>query len=212
MTIVPPSDFCVTSLSTYNAMAVMTRAMTKLQQIKICYPGYRHKYNDGEDPNERVAARTATLPTHDIEIISNFSKLRILSIQSAPLNGRYPVLFNSFPLLQKLCIHNCSPHLKWDLGMLAAFPLLKELYCWYNPRLTGNISSLRVLKDTLEKVTIGHSPNVEGNFMDLADFPHLKELHLFVTNVTGDIRDIGENDFSSLEDLSSIFQPCSSFK
>jgi hypothetical protein len=37
--------------------------------------------------------------------------------------------------------------------------------------------------------------------MDLADFPHLKELNLQWTAVTGDIRGIGENDFSSLEQL-----------
>ena len=37
--------------------------------------------------------------------------------------------------------------------------------------------------------------------MDLADFPHLTVLDLYNTAVTGDIRDIGENDFSSLEKL-----------
>jgi len=37
--------------------------------------------------------------------------------------------------------------------------------------------------------------------MDLKDFPHLKEMNLQWTAVTGDIRDIGENDFSSLEKL-----------
>ena len=37
--------------------------------------------------------------------------------------------------------------------------------------------------------------------MDLADFPHLKELDLDDTAVSGDIRDIGENDFLSLESL-----------
>ena len=37
--------------------------------------------------------------------------------------------------------------------------------------------------------------------MDLAVFPHLKMLQFFGTAVTGDIRDIGENDFSSLEYL-----------
>jgi hypothetical protein len=38
--------------------------------------------------------------------------------------------------------------------------------------------------------------------MDLADFPRLKELELGgITAVTGDIRDIGENDFSSLKRL-----------
>jgi hypothetical protein len=37
--------------------------------------------------------------------------------------------------------------------------------------------------------------------MDLADFPHLKALDLLYTAVTGDIRDVGNNDFSSLEKL-----------
>jgi hypothetical protein len=118
---------------------------------------------------------------------------------SAPLNGRYPGFFN-FPLLQKLWIR-CS-NLKWDLDMLAGLPMLKELYCsQIFENLTGNISSLRVLKNTLESVTIEECYNVEGNFMDLADFPQLKELNLYDTAVTGDIRDIGENDFSSLEQL-----------
>ena len=58
-----------------------------------------------------------------------------------------------------------------------------------------------MLKDTLEKVKIDICGNVEGNFMDLADFPHLKGLLLENTAVTGDIRDIGENDFLSLEEL-----------
>ena len=36
--------------------------------------------------------------------------------------------------------------------------------------------------------------------MDLADFPRLKELNLHDTAVTGDIREIGEQDFSALEE------------
>ena len=38
--------------------------------------------------------------------------------------------------------------------------------------------------------------------MDLADFPHLKELNLRFTAVTGDIREIHESDSSALESLS----------
>jgi hypothetical protein len=200
--IVPPTDFHVYSLKSYNAMNVMTRALPNLQQITIGSLGHRHKYSDGEDPDRSVSAINASLIPHDIEIISNFSKLRILEIEcSAPLNGRYPFLFNSFPLLQKLWIR-CS-NLKWDLGMLAELPMLKELYCsQIFENLTGNISSLRVLKNTLERVTIEECYNVEGNFMDLADFPHLKELNLdYDTAVTGDIRDIGKDDFTSLEYL-----------
>ena len=187
MTIVPLTDFRVDSVENYNAMRVMTRAMPNLQQITLTTLGRGHYYVDGEDPE-------------GLALISNFSKLQILEIRTyAGLNGRYPALFN-FPLLQKLSIRSCK-YLKWDLDMLAGFPVLKELDCYDNRCLTGNINSLRVLKDTLEKVNIDRCPNVEGNFMDLADFPHLKELKLDDTAVTGDIRDIGENDFSFLEQL-----------
>jgi hypothetical protein len=198
-TIAPLADFRVYSLDSYNAMRVMTEAMPNLQQITIGRLGYEHKYNDGEDPDERFAARNADRVPHDIGIISHFSNLRILDIISyTELNGRYPILFNSFPLLQKLSIQYCL-FLKWDLGMLAGFPVLEELECMDNRCLTGNINSLRFLKNTLEKVNIDSCENVEGNFMDLADFPCLKELNLTETAVTGDIRDFRNDDFSSLE-------------
>jgi hypothetical protein len=201
-TVVPLTEFRVASVERYNAMSVMMNALPNLQQIWIGYLGHGHKYNDGEDPVEELADN-ANCIVHDIGIFCNFSKLCILNISYVGLNGRYPFLFNSFPLLQKLTISGC-PYLKWDLGMLAGLPMLKELYCnsfSISPCVTGNINNLRVLKDTLEKVHIHNCENVEGNFMDLADFPHLKVLHMDGTAVTGDIRDIGENDFSSLESL-----------
>ena len=213
-TIVPLVKFCVNSPETYNGMSIMTAALPNLQQIEIgCLrrPFERHKYNDGEDPDEEQATLTrgAAYTTHDIEIISNFRKLRILDIKIAQLNGKYPVLFN-FPLLEKLSIKNCFC-LKVDLEMLTGgLPMLRELTCngiaeepGMSSRSTaaGNINSLRVLKETLEKLDLGDCKNVVGNFMDLADFPHLKELDLFGTAVTGDIRDIGQNDFSTLEQL-----------
>jgi hypothetical protein len=167
-TIVPPTKFHVNSMRKYNAMNVMTRALPNSQQIMIGHLSRGRtwedddKYNDGEDPVESEAARTADYTTHDIQIISKFSKLRILEID-AFMNGRYPFLFNSFPLLQKLSIQ-FSIYLKFDLDVLAGFPLLKELDFFNNHRLTGNISSLRVLKDTLEKVEIDRCSRVEGNF------------------------------------------------
>jgi hypothetical protein len=200
MTVVALVEFHVNNMESYNAMAVMTEAMPNLQQIKIGDDCARLKYNDGEDPDEERAARTVDYTSHNIGILSNFSKLRILEIHLTDLNGRYPFLFNSFPLLEKLSIEYCR-YLKWDLEMLAGLPSLKELNCIRNECLTGNINSLRVLKDTLEKVNLNGCKNVEGNFMDLSDFPHLKELDLCWTGVTGDIRDIGENAFSALERL-----------
>jgi hypothetical protein len=114
MAIVPPTNFTINSAKKYNAMLVMTTELPNLQQITLCGfteglfgggGGQRHKYSDGEDPNEEEVATTSHYTTHDIGIISNFSKLRKLAIaDSASLNGRYPVIFN-FPLLQKLSIH-----------------------------------------------------------------------------------------------------------
>ena len=126
--------------------------------------------------------------------------LRSLVVHFAPLNGRYPCLFN-FPLLNKLCI-TTNWKLKWDLEELAGLPMLKELYLNDNKQLTGNMNSLRVLRDTLAKVEIIDCMKVEGNFMDLADFPHLIELNLCHTAVTGDVREICAHDFPVLRSLS----------
>ncbi len=182
MTTIPLTDFRVRGMNKYNALAVMTEVMPNLQQLELRNLDEGHKYGDGEDPNEEEAAKIADYTTHGVGIISAFRKLRILRISliGAELNGRYSFLFNSFPLLQKLSIKHCH-FLKWDLEMLAGLPMLKELFCNVNQCLTGNINSLRVLKDTLEKVEILHSSRVVGNFMDLADFPHLKKLDLIET-------------------------------
>ena len=67
--------------------------------------------------------------------------------------------------------------------------------------LTGNIYSLRVLKDALEMVHIDQCRHIKGHLMDLADFPRLRELVLRRTKVTGDIRDIRAHHFSALESL-----------
>ncbi len=139
-TLVPPSKFRVDSLKKYNAMRVMSTALPNLQQLSLHYLG--HKYSDGEDPDERRAAETRYYNTHDIEIVSNFAKLRSLTIYHPPLNGRYAVLFN-FPFLQKLNID--SSYLKWDLEMLEGLPSLQDLHVGHNSKLSGNINSLRVL-------------------------------------------------------------------
>eukprot|EP00984_Skeletonema_dohrnii_P037470 scaffold39563_cov205-Skeletonema_dohrnii-CCMP3373.AAC.1 len=196
-TIVPMTRFCVRSVRKHNSLVAMTTALPHLQQIEISHLGREHKYSDGEDPEEDRAAYSANWITHDINIITRFRKLRILEMNSL-LNGRYPFLFN-FPLLQQLKI-DCY-YLKLDLEMLAGLPLLKELYCHCNNSMTGNINTLGVLKDTLAIVRISFSPCVQGNFMYLADFPRLMTLNLVGTSVTGDIRDIGEQDFRTLESL-----------
>jgi len=47
---------------------------------------------------------------------------------------------------------------------------------------------------------------VEGNLMDLAQMPFLEELNLCETRVTGDIRDVTEQDFVRLQSL-EVTQP-----
>ena len=195
-TLVPPSDFQVRNVRSYNALRVMSSALTNMQQLSICGLGASHKYSDGEDPVQKQAALTANYTLHDLNIISNFRKLRILNVHSVSLNGRYPTLFD-FPHLQKLELFDCC-NLKWDLDMLSACPLLRELRLLnLRQNSTGNLNSLRVLKNTLEEVLIRRCLNIRGNFMELADFPRLRNLDVSHTPVTGDIRHIQEDDFSA---------------
>jgi hypothetical protein len=125
-TIVPMTDFVVNNLETYNAMTAMTTALPNLQQITLRSLDYcsLYRYVDGDDPDYEDTDNWTMM--HEINFMSNFTRLRMLTISNSPLNGRYPFLFN-FPLLQSLTITCCC--LKWDLEMLAGLPLLKELHC-----------------------------------------------------------------------------------
>ena len=200
--IVPPWEYWVMDAASYNLMRVMTTALPNIQQITICDICNRgaNKYSDGEDPDEDIAAETAHYHTYNIGVISNFRKLRKLYISHALLNGSYPVLFN-FPLLQSLELRKCS-NLKWDLSMLSGCPQLRRLivYMWYgNDQLTGDLRSLRALRNTLEELELSCCYEVSGSMMELADFPYIKELDLCETSITGDIRNIGRDDFPSIE-------------
>ena len=199
-TLVPQTKLLVVdSLRSYNTVRVMSTALPNTQQILIESLGPEQRFIDGEDPDEEGAAVTTNWTSHDINIVSNFRNLLCLAIFKAPLNGRYPVLFD-FPLLRVLRIHDLG-HLKFDLEMLEGLPSLEELCSREALRLTGNVNSLRVLRDTLERVEIVGSGNIRGNFMDLADFPWLWELIFYDTGVTGDIRDISGSNFPALESI-----------
>jgi len=204
-TIVPIINFHVNSVEKYNAIAAMATALPNLQILTLTRPGSENKYNDGEDPytwvrDEDSSDEEGGDDSYDIEIISNFRKLRSLSLYCTGLNGRYPALFNNFQLLQQLTINSCGD-LKVNLEILGGLSSLKELCCCHDNELAGNINSLRVLKDKLEQVVIRCCESVEGRLMDLADFPRLRELNLCFTAVTGDVRDVGDHDFPNLEQL-----------
>lgn len=85
--------------------------------------------------------------------------------------------------------------------MLERLTILKHLHVENNQYVTGNISSLRMLKDSLESLEISNCLNVVGNFMDIADFSRLDYLRLEGSAVTGDVRDITVNDFRGLNHL-----------
>ena len=200
------SRFCVNSVNKYRAMVVMTRALPNIQEIVLMDLNYgtrqgsKDRYADGEDPDDEEVDEEATdVTTHDINVVSSFRKLRTLSIWSTHLNGRYPALFD-FPKLQQLKI-SCCKRIKFDLEMLVGLPSLKEIDFHSVNGLTGNIESLRVLKDNIKRVDIIRCPKVTGNFMHLADFPRLECLNLLGTAVTGNIWDIGTKDFLKLEYL-----------
>jgi len=88
-------------LSIAGAMATMTTALPNLQQISLHdlrLP--RYKYSDGDDPDEQLVADTANFISLDIQMLSNFGKLKILEVKCMEMNGRCPFLFNC-PLLHK---------------------------------------------------------------------------------------------------------------
>eukprot|EP00985_Skeletonema_marinoi_P007722 scaffold3445_cov80-Skeletonema_marinoi.AAC.3 len=59
-TLVPPSEFVVNNVRSYNAMRVMSTALSnfQFQQLQIDHLGWGHKY--GEDPDERSARARLT--------------------------------------------------------------------------------------------------------------------------------------------------------
>jgi hypothetical protein len=202
----PPSGLIVDSTRKYYGLVAMRDALPNLQQVSLRGFGGRgqkkFRFSHGMEADNWHATVSSNYTTHDISILSNFTKLQNLTLTESPMNGRYPFLFN-FQHLQKLRLVNCN-YLKWDLDMIEGLPVLKELnvfYSFHNRMVTGNISSLRVRKDTLEVVRLGGCIMVEGNLMDLADFPVLNSLNLNYTAVTGDLRDIHDHHFVKLQEL-----------
>jgi len=117
-TVVPPSYesyYKIYNVRSYNAVRAMSTALPNLDQLDISDLEFSDLagrfFSHGEN----------SVVSLDINIISSFRKLRILTFYEAPLTGRYPDLFD-FPLLQELSITSCH-NLKFDLDMLREFPL-----------------------------------------------------------------------------------------
>ena len=104
--------------------------------------------------------------------------------------------------LERLSIGGCDK-IKFDFGMLAGLPSLREFECERNKLVTGSLKDLSVRRDTLETITLHGT--FSGALMDLADFPRLKILQLFFTKgISGSLLDIdADNDdhFPMIEKL-----------
>ena len=138
--------------------------------------------------------------------IVKFRHLTNLSLHDVHLSGEYKYLFESFPSLKSLCFYNVGK-LKWNLSVLQNMPRLERMVYHDddgndNDKITGNLCSLHVLKDSLIELSLVQCTNVYGNLMDLACFTSLKNVYLDgCNNIVGDIRDIGQSDFKSIESL-----------
>jgi hypothetical protein len=91
--------------------------------------------------------------------------------------------------------------LVWDLADLSVIPRLKNLVCPLNKGLSGDISCLQSLSQTLVQLDLFGCSRVVGYLHSLALFPRLESLELYGTRVTGDVRKIGLTDFPCLKDI-----------
>ena len=138
-----------------------------------------------------------------IDVLSNLSSLRELSILSVKLNGRYNFMFSAFPMLLRINLHRVGKF-KWKLEDLQSCPLLEEVDIWGSHFLTGDVASLCTLKN-LEDLTLDTCPNVIGNILQLSSLLKLRELDFSGTSIEGSIEsmaDIKDGQFPALERLS----------
>mmetsp|Transcript_43776 Transcript_43776/g.105588 ORF Transcript_43776/g.105588 Transcript_43776/m.105588 type:complete len:426 (+) Transcript_43776:47-1324(+) len=206
-------DYFIANRKYALALSWIVDALPRLQTVHcdFHYRGTR-KFDvlDGEEPFpghvgfDSDNSEATPIPLYrrgpeavDLSVVSRFRDLRELSLEGLSLNGTYPFLFD-FPQLESLILSNTGL-LRWDFSMLVGLPKLKKLQCMNSHKLTGDLEGLQVVGQTLVEVNLCGCGNVEGSIMSLAKFPYLEDLSLLRTKITGDIRDIGENDFVALK-------------
>ena len=140
------------------------------------------------------------IPPPSLDPISKFQHLRHLTLRGVTyLNAHYD-FFTAYPELRTLDLSHTSK-VRMDLSMLSGLPKLEKLVCCESTEVTGDIKSLRVIINSLCEIDFAGCERVGGSLMTLADFPKLQQIDLAGTKVTGDIRDIGPNDFSSIQEM-----------
>jgi hypothetical protein len=152
---------------------------------------------------EFVGGRLPNLDVNDelfvLTLLRGFHQLTSLVMIKANLQASAPCIMQ-FHSLEALDVGgNCA--LVWNLADLSALPRLKTLSCAANYKLTGDLSSLQVLSQTLTILDLYYCPEVTGDLHALAFFPCLERLKVFGTNVSGDVRKIESTDFPCLKEI-----------
>jgi hypothetical protein len=163
-----------------------------LQAISLALPGLRKLTFFFEtfnfDVNDEIFA-----------LAQGFRKLSSLRMIRTKLEACVPLIMQ-LNNLRSLNL-DWNMQLVWNLADLSAIPRLKKLRCKYNYQLTGDLSSLQVLCETMTICDLWACRRVTGDLHILSSFPHLEILSVFATNVTGDIRKIGSAHFPLLKKL-----------
>mmetsp|Transcript_16156 Transcript_16156/g.37216 ORF Transcript_16156/g.37216 Transcript_16156/m.37216 type:complete len:467 (-) Transcript_16156:250-1650(-) len=97
------------------------------------------------------------------------------------------------PILPNLTSVDLSRNaqLEWKMkGLLRHAPHLQQLRCSHNPRLTGQLNELSVIRSTLTHLCLWGCQNVRGQLSELADFPQLQHVNLDGTSVVGTARQL----------------------
>ncbi|KAL9186744.1 hypothetical protein ACHAXT_010464 [Thalassiosira profunda] len=209
-----PPQYTVGSPEDYNALAWVACVLPRLRTLSLNRLPADYRYDNGGESVEEEAERKSAFDSSDdeegaakmhelgVDIVQSFRLVEQLNIRGARLNGTYPNFFN-FSHLKQLHI-GYMQYMKFDLEMVARMPLLEEVSLLHCKRLSGDIGSLGVLKDTLRSIQIAGDSNCEkigGRLMDLSDFPRLHALRLRDTSIVGDVRDLRAHHFPALRQV-----------
>ena len=127
-----------------------------------------------------------------------FQRLTSLVMSRTALRTCSPPRILHLHNLETLDLALATSH-AWDLANLSAIRRLKHLLCSGNTKLTGDLSSLKTLSETLVQLDISSCLRMTGDLHTLALFLRLESLKVHGTRVTGDVRKIASTDFPCLK-------------
>ncbi|KAL3795084.1 hypothetical protein ACHAWO_009247 [Cyclotella atomus] len=200
-------DLYINSREFVDALGWLSKALPRVPCVNIRFNLYSTKpfeiaaCDDPELPSDSSIASPSNQAS--LRCIADFLYLKHISITSASLNGSHPYLFD-FPELRTLELVDVGM-LVWNLDMLQNLRKLEQLIAVRNTHLTGRLGSIRVLRESLVKLSLVSCFKVGGDLLDLRDFPLLKDICLNDCNrIGGDIREVQIGDFQSVESFGRL--------